>query len=203
MRILLLGGGQQGRAVLYDLAQSPEVEAVTCVEINATPVKKYVDQFGAGKIQVISLDAEDTETLGKLMGTGYDVIIDMLPRQYARAIGEAAVEHGIHLVNTNYDHDLRDLAATAERAGVTVLPEMGMDPGIDLVLGGEAVRRFDTITKLMSYGGGFPEAAAVDNPLKYKITWTWEGVLNSYVRDARIIENGELVEIPHTDIFNL
>ncbi len=51
-----------------------------------------------------------------------------------------------------------------------------MDPGIDLVLLGEAVRSLDHVEEIISYGAGFPEPEATDNPLKYKVTWTFEGV---------------------------
>jgi saccharopine dehydrogenase-like NADP-dependent oxidoreductase len=118
-------------------------------------------------------------------------------------VAEAAIEVGAHLVNTNYDHELRDLADPAKRVGVTILPEMGMDPGVDLVLCAEAVRRLDQVDELISYGGGVPEAsAAADNPLRYKISWTWAGVLDSYDRPARIVRDGDVVDIAADQIFD-
>ncbi|MGD9047521.1 MAG: saccharopine dehydrogenase C-terminal domain-containing protein, partial [Anaerolineae bacterium] len=48
---------------------------------------------------------------------------------------------------------------------------------------------------------GFPEPAATDNPLKYKVTWTFEGVLRSYLRAGRVIREGRVVEIEATEIF--
>jgi saccharopine dehydrogenase-like NADP-dependent oxidoreductase len=77
-----------------------------------------------------------------------------------------------------------------------------MDPGIDLVLGAEAVRRFDRVTRLDSYGGGVPEPGADDNPLRYRISWAWDGVLDSYVRPARFLRSGVVVEVPGTEIFH-
>jgi saccharopine dehydrogenase-like NADP-dependent oxidoreductase len=76
-----------------------------------------------------------------------------------------------------------------------------MDPGIDLVLLGEAIRSLDSVEEITTYGAGFPEPAATDNPLKYKVTWTFEGVLRSYLRAARVIREGRVVEIKATEIF--
>ncbi len=71
---------------------------------------------------------------------------------------------------------MKGLADEAKARDVTILPEFGMDPGIDLVLLGEAVRSLDHVEEIISYGAGFPEPEATDNPLKYKVTWTFEGV---------------------------
>lgn len=76
-----------------------------------------------------------------------------------------------------------------------------MDPGIDLVLLGEAVRGFEEVTDLLSYGAGIPEPRAADNPLKYKVSWTLEGVLRAYRRSARLIRNGVVVQVGETEQF--
>jgi len=131
------------------------------------------------------------------------VVIDLLPKVYHNSIAAAAVAHGVHLVNTSYTTpEIKALAGQAEARGVTILPEFGMDPGIDLVLLGNAVRLLDSIDEIITYGAGFPEAQAARNPLKYKVTWTIEGVLLSYRRAGRVIRNGEVVEFDDTEMFN-
>ena len=47
-----------------------------------------------------------------------------------------------------------------------------------------------------SYCGGFPERAACDNPLNYKVSWVFEGVLASTKRDSRIVREGAVIDIP-------
>jgi len=201
MRVLVLGAGRQGRAVLYDLVQCSDVQTVTCADADPSAVRRHLETLGTDKVRTVRVDAANANALGELFRTGFDVVIDMLPRQFVGPVARCAVANKVHLVNAYYDHDLRDLADRAAEANVTLLPEMGMDPGIDLVMCGHAIRRFDKVTNLVSYGGGLPEPAAIDNPLSYKISWTWEGVLNSYVRDARVIENGVVVDVPGSEIF--
>ena len=96
---------------------------------------------------------------------------------------------------------VKGLADEAEARDVTILPEFGMDPGIDLVLLGEAVRSLDHVEEIISYGAGFPEPEATDNPLKYKVTWTFEGVLKSYRRAGRVIRDGTIIDIKNTEMF--
>ncbi len=201
VRILLLGGGLQGRAALHDLAGTPDVERVVVADNRPEAVSEYVAGLGSDKLEVLALDAADPATVSRMVGGGHDVVLDLLPRQFIRTVGEAAVEHGVHLVNTYYDHDLRHLDGAARERGVALMPECGMDPGIDLVLAGEAVRRFDAVEEFISYGAGFPEPAAADNPLRYKVSWTFEGVLNSYLRAGRIVRDGQVVEVPATGMF--
>nr|NIP58427.1 hypothetical protein [Gemmatimonadota bacterium]NIR80999.1 hypothetical protein [Gemmatimonadota bacterium]NIT89821.1 hypothetical protein [Gemmatimonadota bacterium]NIU33609.1 hypothetical protein [Gemmatimonadota bacterium]NIU37862.1 hypothetical protein [Gemmatimonadota bacterium] len=117
-------------------------------------------------------------------------------------VGRAAVRHGVHLVNTMYTTaELGELASEAEEKGVILLPELGMDPGVDLVLLGEATRGFERVGELLTYGSGIPAPEDAGNPIRYKVSWTFEGVLRSYDRPARIVERGRPIQIPAREIF--
>jgi saccharopine dehydrogenase-like NADP-dependent oxidoreductase len=76
-----------------------------------------------------------------------------------------------------------------------------MDPGVDLLLLGDAARRFERVTEVLSYGAGIPEREAATNPLRYKISWNFEGVLRSYRRPASLVRDGELVRISDREQF--
>jgi len=202
VKVLVLGCGLQGRAVVHDLAASEAVERVVCADVDIEAARSACAHAGSDRLQAACLDAGDPAALAVLVGKGFDVVVDMLPRQFVRRVGEACILAGAHLVNSYYDHALRDLDAAARGAGVALLPEMGLDPGIDLVMAAEAVRRFDRVTHLLSYGGGIPEAGADDNPLRYRVSWTWEGVLDAYARPSRLLRQGSIVEVPAKNIFD-
>jgi saccharopine dehydrogenase-like NADP-dependent oxidoreductase len=126
-----------------------------------------------------------------------------MPVVFHNTVAAAAVEHGVHLVNASYaTPEMEKLSEKAQGRGVTILPEFGLDPGIDLVLLGEAVRSLDEVEGIITYGAGFPEREAADNPLKYKVAWTFDGVLKSYYRAGRVIRDGKVVEIGASEIFN-
>jgi saccharopine dehydrogenase-like NADP-dependent oxidoreductase len=154
------------------------------------------------RVQCQAVDAADLETVERLFEPRVDVVIDLLPPEFIDRIAERAVHHGVHYVNTFFvTYGLQQLSREAGDRSVALLPEFGLDPGIDLVLLGEAVRQFDAVTEVMSYGAGIPAPEAADNPLKYKISWTFEGVLRGYHRAARVVRDGAVVTIPKTDIF--
>jgi saccharopine dehydrogenase-like NADP-dependent oxidoreductase len=133
------------------------------------------------------------------MDEKFDVVLDFLPPQCTRTVAEAAIKSGLHLVNTNYAHDILDLHQAAKEKGISIIPECGLDPGIDLVLYNHSLRYFDEVDKLNSYCGGIPEKAACDNPLRYKISWNLSALLQSQKRDATLIADSEIIYIPAKD----
>jgi saccharopine dehydrogenase-like NADP-dependent oxidoreductase len=194
----------QGAAALYDLARSKDVAEVVAADLDIDRVKaSSLFKPHRAKVRFERLDAEDGESIDRLMGLRPDAAIDLLPVAFHDAVVSSAVENRVHIVNASYPSEhIKGLSDEAEARDVTVLPEFGMDPGIDLVLMGEAVRSLDTVEEITTYGAGFPEPEAADNPLRYKVTWNLAGVLRSYHRPARIIRNGAVVDIAADEIFS-
>ncbi len=200
MKVLVLGGcGIQGRAILYDLSRNHEVNEVVCADVfpeSLSPFQKHLDMK---KIKLAHLDVKDKKSLVSLMRENVNAVIDVLPAQYLRIVTEAAIESGVGLVNTNYGYEIRPLHKQALEKGVVIMPESGLDPGIDLIIYGHAVKQFDEIHVLNSYCGGFPEKKACTNPMNYKISWNWDMVLKSSKREAVFIKNGMKVTISGDD----
>ncbi len=199
MKLLVLGCGIQGKAVLYDLSRSEQVKEVICADYSPENLGSFRDFLDMRKIKMVKVDASKKEALISLMKQGFDVVIEVLPPQFIQNVFEAAIEAGVHLVNTMYAYGVRHLHDAAVRKGISIMPECGLDPGIDLVIYGHGVKEFDELHILNSYCGGFPEKAACDNPLNYKISWNWDAVLKSQKREAVFIKEGKKVTISPPD----
>ncbi|MBU1696594.1 MAG: saccharopine dehydrogenase NADP-binding domain-containing protein [Proteobacteria bacterium] len=196
MKILVLGGcGIQGRTALYDLASDVAVSEIICADIRFDELSKIKDFTDMEKITTAKIDAQNKSDLFDLYRK-VDVVIDLLPKEFKSHVNEVALEAKVHVVNTNYMYDTQNLDKKAKQAGITIMPECGLDPGIDLVIYGDAKSRFDSLSVINSYCGGFPEKNACTNPLNYKLSWIWRGVLSSTMRDARIIKDQQIIEIP-------
>jgi len=196
MKILVLGGcGIQGRTALHDLASDPTVSQIICADIRFDDLKKIESFTDMSKISTVTVDAQNREALVDLYQK-VDVVIDLLPKDFKQFVYEAALEAKVSVVNTNYGGNLKDLDAQAKKAGITIMPESGLDPGIDLVIYGDARTRFDELQVINSYCGGFPEQKACTNPLNYKLSWIWKGVLSSTMREGRIIRDKKIIDIP-------
>ncbi|MDX1413767.1 MAG: saccharopine dehydrogenase C-terminal domain-containing protein [Candidatus Promineifilaceae bacterium] len=204
MKVLLIGIGRQGKAALYDLVHSQDVAEIVAADIDFTGLLAYVgSQPYAGRVHCEQVDSNSAESLDHLLSQGFDVVVDLGNPLLRDNVAAAAVRNKIHLVHSAYTtSEQQRLSSEAEANGLTILPEFGLDPGIDLVLLGKAVRSFDQVTEIISYGAGFPAPAARNNPLNYKLTWLIEGLFRSYYRPGRIIRNGKIVDIKETEIFS-
>ncbi|MCU0237375.1 MAG: saccharopine dehydrogenase NADP-binding domain-containing protein [Acidobacteria bacterium] len=204
MKVLLLGVGMQGKAALHDLCHEPAVGRIVAADSDLPALRRHVRERGYGdKVACERVDAGDPASLLRLMKGGHDVTVDLLPSRFSPAVARAAIASGVHLVNTVYVlPEMRELEPGIAAAGLTFLPEFGMDPGIDLVLLGRAAGLFDRIDTIDSYGAGIPEPGADDNPLRYKMTWTFAGVLRAYMRGGRLVHDNRVVEIGSREMFS-
>jgi saccharopine dehydrogenase-like NADP-dependent oxidoreductase len=197
MKIAVLGGlGMQGRAALLDLARSERVREVICADASLAGWDTFAARSDVSKITPMNVDAASKAALAALFRQGVDAVIDLLPLPFMANAFEAALETRVPLVSTNYGRPIHHLHEPAQAAGVALMPECGLDPGIDLVICGHAVKQFDELHVLNSYCGGFPEKRACTNPLNYKISWNFDTVLRSHKRPAVFVREGRLLSIP-------
>ncbi len=204
MKILLLGAGAQGKATIYDLLQNPNVEELVVVENNPAQLDGFLERLGdtdARKIVVVQADANDKDEMLGLISRA-DIVIDLLPTVFRKHIAELCIEAGVDLVNTSYQSHIEELANAAAMKGVRIMPEAGLDPGIDLVLAGDAVRSLDKVESFVSACGGIPVKEHCNNPLNYKVSWIFEGVLSALKRPGNLIVDGRVVDIPSGKIFD-
>ena len=203
MKAIVLGVGLQGKAVIHDLERSDLISRIYAADINLVDAKTYLERMRYAKTRVVKLDvSREKDLAGKYSEMGVDVVICMLPIELALTAARAAMDASIPFVSSNYTYQLQELDALAKEKGIIILPEMGLDPGIDLVLGRLAVDELDQVHGLYSYGGGVPALeCASDNPIRYKISWTFDRVLAVYTREARLVKDGRLHVIPGDEIF--
>ncbi len=208
MKAMVLGIGLQGKAVIHDLESSELITDIIAADIFQTEQSRseaeaYIQKKGYSKTKTIKLDVFKEMDLPRAFSSrDINVVICMLPIELALTAARAALDAGIPFVSSNYTYDLIQLdELAAEKKGI-ILPEMGLDPGIDLILGRLAADQLDTVYGIYSYGGGVPAPEAADNsPIRYKISWIFDRVLDVYVREARQIKNGQLLIVPGNEIF--
>ena len=196
MKIAVLGGlGLQGRAAIADLVASDGVEEVVCVDTAPDGAARLGGLTDLSRVRFVVPEGDIASVLGNLLDN-VDAAIDLLPQPLMREAVQAAIATRTPLVTTNYGKAIADLGTAAAQAGVSIMTECGLDPGIDLVLYARAARQFDAITTIDSYCGGIPEPKAMAKPLCYKVSWNFDMVLVSQNRDSVMIEDGERVAVP-------
>jgi hypothetical protein len=125
-----------------------------------------------------------------------DVVVSMLPAPEHAGILAACVRERAHFACSSYVSDaVLEQVPEAEKAGIVVLTEAGLDPGIDHLFAHSLVAAARGVIgdatpasySLTSYCGGVP---AVPNDFKYRFSWAPAGVLNALRSPARYIDNG-------------
>lgn len=76
-------------------------------------------------------------------------------------------------------------------AGITIVNEVGLDPGIDHLLAMECIDQIHEeggkIDSFVSYCGGLPAPEHSNNPLRYKFSWFPRGALVNTVSEAKYL----------------
>jgi len=136
----------------------------------------------------------DPATLAAALVPG-DVLVSMVPAVEHPELLRACLERGAHFACTSYTSpQMQALEPAAQKAGIVVLTEAGLDPGIDHLLAHELVDRArrtlgDTpaVARLTSYCGGLP---AEPNEFRYRFSWAPTGVLTALLSPARFVRRG-------------
>ena len=130
-----------------------------------------------------------------------DVVVSMLPGDWHRPLAEAALEAGAHFVSSSYiSPEMRALDEPARRAGVCLINEVGLDPGIDHLMAHWLVADMKAAGQpadgaevdFISYCGGVPK---IPNAFRYKFSWSPLGVLKALRSPSKSIKDGELFDV--------
>jgi len=201
--VLVLGAGLVARPLVRYLLDQPDFH-VTIASRTVSKAEALVGDHPQG--EAIAFDVtKDGAALGDLVAQA-DLAISLLPYVYHVQVAEQCVRHRCRLVTTSYVKDeMRALDGAAREAGIILLNEMGLDPGIDHMSAMCVIHRVHDaggeVKSFRSYCGGLPAPDANDNPLGYKFSWSPRGVVLAGRNEARYLENGRIVEVPNERLF--
>ena len=132
-----------------------------------------------------------------------DIVVSMLPAHLHADLARHCVAHGVHFVSSSYiTPEMQALDEPARRAGVAVVNEVGLDPGIDHLMAHDLVAAYKAspfygpanVLSFLSYCGGVP---AVANAFRYKFSWSPIGVLRALMSPARSIRDFTELRVAH------
>ncbi len=200
-KVLILGAGLVARPLVrYLLDHGFEVIVASRTVSKAI---NLVDNHPMGTAKELNLKDEDS--LKKEVSEA-DLVISMVPYAFHPIVARYCIEYKKNMVTTSYVSEaMTDLNDAAKNAGILILNEIGLDPGIDHM---EAMRIIHEVTgaggeisNFTSYCGGLPAPEANTNPFGYKFSWSPLGVLLAGKNSAEYKMNGEKVSISSEDLF--
>jgi lysine 6-dehydrogenase len=197
MKILVLGAGRMGLGAAYDLAHNSEgVESVTVADVDEGRARAVAETLKSGRVRAARVDVEDQARVVELM-RGHDAAVSCVTYFHNLSLARAAVEARTNFCDLGGNNAVVDselaLDEEARAAGVNVIPDCGLAPGMVSVLAAHGAARFATLEELHIRVGGLPQNPRP--PLDYQIVFSVEGLINEYVERARVIRGGRLVEV--------
>jgi saccharopine dehydrogenase (NADP+, L-glutamate forming) len=156
-------------------------------------------EAAAGLTGDFDVRAFSLEALGAAVEPG-DVVVSMLPGTWHVGLAELALDNNAHFVSSSYiSPEMKALDGRGRDAGLSLVNEVGLDPGLDHLLAHLLVAdytsgsTFDPANahSFRSYCGGFPKTP---NDFRYKFSWSPLGVLKALKSPARSIKGGEVVD---------
>jgi len=192
MRIAVVGAGLMGRAAVYDLANNDDVEQIGVFDVDGSLSKEVADRYGYGKAVAGKLDAADESAAASALA-GYDAAISCVTYKLNPGLTRAAVAAGCHLCDLGGNNDVvrlqLEMDEQAREAGIMVVPDCGLAPGMVAVLAADAVAWFDTVGSLKIRVGGLPQSPRP--PFNYQMVFSAEGLINEYWEPCVILEGGK------------
>ncbi|MGQ9586976.1 MAG: saccharopine dehydrogenase C-terminal domain-containing protein [Thermoplasmata archaeon] len=190
--MLILGCGQMGYAIAMDMAQSDEVSEVVVADLDKKRAEQLVAKLKNDKVSGLRVDVKDSQATKKLMGR-CDTAVCALPGGLNVFAGRAAIGAGVHMVDLSYGELLVEFDASAKKAGVTIMLDCGVAPGITNVLAGYGASLIDEVDDIRIVCGGIPQSPVP--PLGYRIVWSAQGLVNMYCGKSKVVRNGRVVEV--------
>jgi len=175
--ILVLGLGKIGHLVALLLHETGfRVEAAALNVIGTFP-------FPVREIDIANA-AELTKAL-----RGHDAVVSCLPYHFNLGVARVAAECGAHYFDLT--EDVRTTAAIRQlslTAPAVMAPQCGLAPGFIAIVGASLARKFERVRSIKLRVGALPKHPT--GLLGYAFNWSPEGVVNEYLNDCEVIEDG-------------
>ncbi|MBI4059893.1 MAG: saccharopine dehydrogenase NADP-binding domain-containing protein [Elusimicrobia bacterium] len=200
MRFMILGSGFQGRACAYDMLRNPAVSEVALGDMSAdnlASARKFLAEVSNGRAKFKRLDAGAPAAVRKAL-KGYDALVSCVPYFLNLPLAKAAIAARVHYVDLGGNTDIvkKEIALhpLAVKAGVSVLPDNGLGPGMISILAVHAMSMLDRADEVLIRDGGLPRKPVP--PMNYMLTFSEHGLINEYVASATALRRGKVVSVP-------
>ncbi len=200
---VVLGAGRQGVALAYDLALHCHAERITLIDLDPAAAKRAVARLkrllpATGcHFAAVACDLSRADAVGSHLA-GADVVLSAVPYRLNVALAQAAIAARASFCdlggNTRVVRQQLALHEQAAAAGVSILPDCGLAPGLGNILAAHGIAALDEPEHVHVRCGGLPERPV--GPLGYKLVFSFEGLINEYSGYGEFLRDGQPIQVP-------
>jgi saccharopine dehydrogenase-like NADP-dependent oxidoreductase len=204
-KILLIGAGRSTSSLVQYLLFNAENENwfVTIADQSKNLASEAAGESKFAK--AIAFDVNNDEERERLIDEN-DLIISMLPAHMHMSVARDCVKYKKHMATASYvSEEMKALDSEAKTAGIVIMNEIGVDPGIDHL---SAMRVIDNIRDnggelqaFETFTGGLVAPESDNNPWNYKFTWNPRNVVLAGQGTCKFIQNKRYKYIPYHKLF--
>ncbi|TET09279.1 MAG: saccharopine dehydrogenase [Candidatus Atribacteria bacterium] len=188
MKAIVLGCGLVGGLIAKDLAKDKDFQ-ITVADIDEKKLDKLTKET---EISGMKTDLSDSSDIKKIVAE-QDIVIGAVPGFLGFNMLRSVIEAGKNIVDISFmAEDTLSLDELAKKKGVTAVVDMGVAPGMSHMIVGFVDSLLDETESATILVGGLPVIR--EWPYEYKIAWSPKDVIEEYIRPARLIEGGKIVE---------
>ena len=204
MKYVVFGAGRMGRAVLWHLLMSPSTTSVKVVDASQNTLNNITKEVLAEKLgHKVSVEKTDGFPPYDSYVHSENVCIATAGYKSYVELTKACIKKGVSMVDLGGNRDVvlaqKELNDQAKAAGVTIVPDCGLAPGMIGILGMHAFQVLQhhkcTDIDVNMRVGGLPMNPDPKNPFKYTLTWSPDGLINEYQIPADELRNNQLIKV--------
>ena len=196
----VIGSGRQGTAAAYDIVSHGKPKSLTVIDSNNHNLEKCknkIKKLTNFDVDIINIDINDENRLIKSL-LDIDIFLSSVPYKFNLYLTDVAIKSKSSMVDlgghTNNVIKQLEKSKEAKEAGITIVPDCGMGPGMNVSMALLAMEGFDKVEEVRVWDGGLPQEP--NPPWNYNLFFNIAGLTNEYDGNAYFLRDGKVTEVP-------
>ncbi|MBN1285142.1 MAG: saccharopine dehydrogenase NADP-binding domain-containing protein [Anaerolineae bacterium] len=200
-RYAIIGSGRQATATAYDLARYSRAAEIIMADVDGAVAEAAAARINelAGRAVAAPrrLDVRDYDAVVDAL-QGIDLVVCGVPFIYILPMTRAAIQAQASMVDFGGHTDTvfrqLELDEAAQQAGICVVPDCGMGPGMNNTLGAYAAELLgEGARAVYLWDGGLMQDPVP--PWNYQLTFHINGLTNEYYGETAFLRGGKITMV--------
>lgn len=190
---LVCGAGMMAQALIFDLQKFAKPSKIIVLDVD----KARLDAVRSGVVETYQGNLLDRCFIEPHFKNA-DIACGAASYKINDVLTDCAIAGGTHFVDMGGNNTVVEkqfaMSDRAAEAGLTIIPDCGLAPGMASILAADGISKFDKVDSVKMRCGGLPQRP--EPPLNYSIFFSAEGLINEYREPTLVLRDGKLTKLP-------